>query len=82
MDLEVLWDALRREPFRRFELTMNDGRSLAIEHPELVSVTNGSVAVVYPKEGYVIHLEPMLIASVSQWLDGEPSGGSPTPFNE
>jgi hypothetical protein len=73
MDLKVIRHALRRKPFRRFELTMNDGRSFAIEHPELVSVTNGSVGVVFPKEGFVVHLEPLLIASVSEWLDGEPS---------
>jgi hypothetical protein len=76
MDLEVIWAALRRQPFRKFELTMNDGRSFAIEHPELLYVKNGSVKVVFPKEGVAVDLEPMLIASVLQWTEAE--GESPS----
>jgi hypothetical protein len=77
MDLEVIWIALRRQPFRKFELTMNDGRSFAIEHPELLYVTNGSVKVVFPREQVAVDLEPMLIASVLQWIEGESPSQSP-----
>jgi hypothetical protein len=69
-------------PFRAFELVMNDGRAFLIEHPELLFVASEVVTDTNLKEGYFTHLEPVLIATMAQWLDGEPSGEQPAPTSE
>jgi hypothetical protein len=41
----------RRQPFRPFRLTLTDGRSYEIRHPELVNVGRTTVFIGFPAQG-------------------------------
>lgn len=64
MDTDALRRVLRHEPFRPFMLRMNDGREYHVGHPEWLMVSAENVVFVDPSTENVIHLEPLLIASL------------------
>jgi hypothetical protein len=64
MDTDALRKVLKQEPFRSFTLRMNDGREYHVMHPEWLMVSQLNVVYVDSSTENVIHLEPMLIASV------------------
>lgn len=65
MDISVIRDTMQKVPFRPFILTMNDGREFEIHHPDWIFVYSGHVTIVDEANGRVVHLEPILIASLS-----------------
>jgi len=71
MNVEVIRAALRRQPFRPFALFMNDGEEFKVEHPELVTLTRRDVTLTFPREAYLLHLEPVLIARLRESMEGE-----------
>ncbi len=63
MDVNSIRDVVRQEPFRPFVLRMNDGREFRVPHPEWLAVRPFNVIFEDERE-FIIHLEPMLIASL------------------
>ena len=41
---------LRQEPFRPFRLTLTDGRTYDIRHPELVAIGRSSLFIGFPRQ--------------------------------
>ena len=64
MDTDAMRKVLKQEPFRPFMLRMNDGREYPVVHPEWLMVSPENVVYVDSSTENVIHLEPMLIASI------------------
>ncbi len=79
MDLNGLREAIRKQPFEPFAIRLADGRSLRVNHPELVAVGKRR-AVVIQEDDSCLWLEPLLIVSLD-WSVKEPKGkegnGSP-----
>lgn len=48
---EDIRDYLRREPFQPFRLTLTDGRTYDIRHPEMAMVGRSTVAIGRPANG-------------------------------
>lgn len=64
MNVEVIREALRKQPFRPFTFRLADGRELPIVHPDFVAVSPRQVIVVDPQDESVSWLEPLLIVSI------------------
>jgi hypothetical protein len=63
MHVEVLREALRSRPFKPFTLRLVDGRTVFVQHPEVVAVSPRQVIVIHPDES-TWWLEPLLIQSL------------------
>lgn len=65
MTSEKLREALKSEPFRPFRLHLGGGRSLDVQHPELVAVSpSGRTAAVYrPKDALEI-IDVLMVQSI------------------
>jgi len=61
--VQVVLEAMRRQPFVPFTIALADGRSLAVTHPEAVAVGRRRVVVVAPDDSTTI-IEPLLIVSL------------------
>ncbi len=48
---EDIRDFLRRKPFQPFRLTLTDGRTYEVRHPELAMVGRSIVAIGVPAKG-------------------------------
>jgi hypothetical protein len=48
---EDIRELVRREPFRAFRITLTDGRSYDVRHPELAMVGRSTVAIGLPANG-------------------------------
>jgi len=46
-----LQDFVRRQPFQPFRLTLTDGRTYEVRHPELAMVGRSTIAIGIPSEG-------------------------------
>jgi hypothetical protein len=75
MNLDIIRDAVRRQPFIPFTLRMNDGREFYIPHPDYIAVSRRSVYIVDPVTDAGTFLEPVLIASLEP-RDGPPQAQS------
>ena len=64
MDTRAIRKVLKQAPFRPFMLRMNDRREFFVAHPEWLMVSPNNVVYVDSTTENVIHLEPMLIASL------------------
>ena len=64
MDIAVIREVLMKQPFPPFVLKMNDGRLFDIRHPDWVLLHSGHVTVFEDHGKRIIHLEPILIASL------------------
>ena len=65
MNPEALRVALRAQPFKPFTITLVDGRSFEIRHPELVIVSpKGRQAIIVNEDESWSVLEPLLILSL------------------
>ncbi len=49
MRTEDIREYVRRQPFQPFRLTLTDGRTYEVHHPELVMVGRSTVAVGLPR---------------------------------
>ena len=63
MDLKSVPEAWKRQPFQPFVLRLADGRSVPVNHPNFVAMTE-RIVVVVEEDGSVKHVEPLLIVSV------------------
>jgi len=75
MDLNSVRDALKRQPFRKFDLCLADGRRVSVKHPEFVAMTK-RIVVVAAEDSSVAILEPLLIVSLeySESVGGKGNG--------
>jgi hypothetical protein len=63
MDLQGIREAIRRQPFEPFSISLADGRSLDVPHPEMVAVGKRRIIVVKPDDSWAV-VEPLLIVSL------------------
>jgi hypothetical protein len=63
MDLQGIRDALHKQPFKPFTISLTDGRSFAVPHPEMVAVGKRRVIVVGQDDSWS-EVEPLLIVSL------------------
>lgn len=63
MDLQGIRDAINKRPFKPFTISLADGRSFLVPHPELVAVGKRRVIVVKPDDSWS-EVEPLLIVSL------------------
>ncbi len=63
MDLQCIREALYKRPFKPFTISLADGRSFFVPHPEMVAVGRRRVIVVEPDDSWS-EVEPLLIVSL------------------
>ena len=51
MGTNDLREYVKRQPFQPFRLTLTDGRTYEVHHPELAMVGHGTVAIGLPRPG-------------------------------
>lgn len=73
MDIRVVREALRKEPFEPFVLRLADGGSLSVRHPEFVAIGKRRLVVIEEDDSWSI-LEPLLIVSLDQRKKAGPGG--------
>ena len=81
MNVDIIRDAVRRQPFVPFTLRMNDGREFYIPHLDYLAVSRTSVYFVDSITDAGTFLEPVLIASLEP-RDGAPARRSRRPIQE
>ena len=65
MNALTLRDVLQTQPFKPFVLTLVDGRSFEVKHPEFVYVSpKGRHMILVNDDESLSYLEPLLIASL------------------
>jgi hypothetical protein len=80
MNAFALRDALRLQPFKPFTMTLVDGRSYEIRHPELVIVSpKGRQAIIVNEDESWSVLEPLLILSLDYSAPKSSNGPAPPP---
>jgi len=74
MTLNQFRQALAKQTFRPFQITLADGRSFTIAHPEFVAMDpRGREVTFYEEDGTQHFIETMLIAEVIVPPSPEPS---------
>lgn len=63
MDLQGIREALSIRPFKPFTISLADGRSFFVPHPELVAVGKRRIIVFKPDDSWS-EIEPLLIVSL------------------
>ena len=63
MHLQGVREALRRQPFEPFAISLADGRSLRVTHPKAVAVGKRRIIVLNPDDSWAV-IEPLLIVSL------------------
>jgi len=72
MDIAGVREALRREPFKPFNIRLADGRSLPVPHRDFVACGPRRIIVVAEDNSWTV-VEPLLIVSIDY---EKPKGGS------
>ena len=72
MELNILRDARRSDPFRPFAIRTTDGRTLRVRAPESVAI-GPNIAIVIKEDDALEMLDPSAIDS----LDFAPNGSEP-----
>ena len=79
MDIKSIREALKREPFRPFTLSLADGRSVDVNHPEFVAITPRIIIVAAEDSSWSV-VEPLLIVSLDYASEnGKRSNGKRRP---
>lgn len=82
MTLNQFTQAVRREPFRPFDLVLVDGRAFTVDHPEFVAIDRRGREVTFYAEDNTQHfIDAGLIAEVVLSI-GEKPAGVPAPEGE
>jgi hypothetical protein len=63
MEVEVLRDAVRKQPFRPFSVRLADGRALRVRHPEFLAIGQNLVLLINENDSYS-EIDPFLIVSL------------------
>lgn len=64
MHVDLVREALLKQPFQPFTLRLVDGRALPVPHREFVAVSNRRVVVIDPQDEGMSVVEPLLILSI------------------
>lgn len=64
MNVDVIREALHKQPFQPFTFRLTDGRTLPVFHPDFVAVSKRQVIVVNSQDESVSWVEPLLIVSI------------------
>lgn len=73
MTADQLREMLRASPFRPFDIHLADGRSLAIDHPELVAIAPPGLTIgVAKSEGTIEIVDLLLVTSLEPHANGRP----------
>jgi hypothetical protein len=79
---EDIREFVRRQPFQAFRLTLTDGRTYDVAHPDLAMVGRNTVAVGLPREGDPDHFYDRLVkVALLQILQVEPIWTETKPTN-
>ncbi len=82
MRQEVVLTFIKRQPFRPFRLTLSDGRTYDIHHPEMVSSDRSAVFLELPEtsshNGVKVDEEPSVTISLLHIMQIRPLKTSPT----
>ena len=73
MDLNPIRNALKKQPFRPFDLCLADGRRVPVKHPEFVAM-NQRIVIVTDGESATKILEPLFIVSLEHVSDDKKKG--------
>ena len=63
MGIPALREALHRQPFEPFDISLADGRKLPVPHPDFVAVHPRRIIVIADDGSWSV-VEPLLIASL------------------
>ncbi len=82
MRSEDIREFVRRQPFEPFRITLTDGRTFDVVHPDLAMVGRGSVAVGLPRPGDVDPIYDRLVTmSLLHIMQIEPIASALPPSN-
>jgi hypothetical protein len=71
MTIEQLRRHLEQRPFKPFDIHLADGRSLPVEHPELMARSpSGRTALLFIDEGTVETIDLLLVTSLTERSNG------------
>jgi len=74
MTIDKLREVLHAEPFQPFVIRTADGRSVAVPHPDFISVSPpGRMVHVFRKDGRSEFIDLLLVTSIDL-ADGRPRG--------
>jgi hypothetical protein len=73
MDIASVREALHKQPFEPFVISMVDGRSLPVPHPDFVAVHPRRVIVITDNGSWSV-VEPLLISSLDYENRGRKGG--------
>lgn len=78
MNVEQLREMLRGQPFHPFELYLADGRSIPVDHPEMVAIAPapGRTIGVGRSDGTIEIVDLLLVTSLKPQPNGNGSSGS------
>jgi hypothetical protein len=79
MHVDLIREALHKQPFQPFNLRLVDGRDLHVPHRDFVAVSNRRVVVIEPDDRGMSILEPLLIVSIE--YAGASQGTTPADGN-
>jgi hypothetical protein len=65
MDIDVVREALRKQPFEPFVMRLADGRSLPVQHPEFVALGKRRLGVIAEDDRWSF-VEPFFIDSLDK----------------
>ncbi len=82
MHINVIREALHKQPFQPFTIRLVDGRQLAVPHPDFVAVSRRLAIVINAADDSITWVEPMLILSID-YPNGvaKPAAGTETGDN-
>ena len=63
MDLNGVREALNRQPFEPFKVSLADGRALPVPHPDFVAVGQRRIILVSDDDSWSM-IEPLMILSL------------------
>ncbi len=73
MNVKQLRTMMRATPFQPFEIHLADGRSLPVDHPEMLAITPpGRTVGVGLSNGTIETIDLLLVTSLKQRGDGTP----------
>ena len=77
MTVEQLRRMHQARPFQAFDIHLADGRSLPVDHPELVAITPpGRTIGVGLKDGTIEIVDLLLVTSLKPRMNGRPRTGA------
>jgi hypothetical protein len=70
MNLDGIREALRRRPFVPFSISLVDGRTFDVRHPEFIGIGQRLVTIVADENNWSV-VEPLMIVSLDYVLPSD-----------